>query len=467
MTTQLPRPVGRQKEVLCLPASGHTVVLGTAGSGKTTLAIHRAVYLANPATDHAGRTLLVTFNRCLVAYLEALGGRLGQVDVRNYHRFARGYLDRRGKMGWGSICDADLMETCCKQAVQAVKSAGVSNPVLDRPIEFLMEEFRWLAQNGIRTLDDYLEADDVGRAGSRLLAADRSVAFSVYESYVSVRNASGKPYDWDDLAQTVLSEFESDTNGRLYKHVIIDEGQDFSPVMLRSLAAAIPTDGSLTFFGDMAQQIYGNKISWRTAGLSVNNQDVWRFEENYRNTKQIAQLALAIAQTPYYRGVADLVAPKAPAADGPPPALVEFNSEAEEMRFVAERAQKLAETGTVAVLFRDRDIEKQLPRLVSVPATRLHRELTTWPSGPGLFYGTYHSAKGLEFDSVFVPFSSSARLPHPPDVVAFGSDESAARDVKLLYVAVTRARSNLVLTYSGTPTPLLPVGPGLLQRSRR
>ncbi|MEA2602287.1 MAG: hypothetical protein QOF89_3279 [Acidobacteriota bacterium] len=77
MTLQLPRPVGRQKEVLCLPPSGHIVVLGTAGSGKTTLAIHRAIYLANPATDHGGRTLLVTFNRCLVAYLEAIGGTLG------------------------------------------------------------------------------------------------------------------------------------------------------------------------------------------------------------------------------------------------------------------------------------------------------------------------------------------------------------------------------------------------------
>ncbi len=95
MTTHMPRPVGRQKEVLCLPAAGNTVVLGTAGSGKTTLAIHRAVYLANPATEHGGRTLLVTFNRCLVAYLEALRGKLGQIEVRNYHKFARGYLAHR------------------------------------------------------------------------------------------------------------------------------------------------------------------------------------------------------------------------------------------------------------------------------------------------------------------------------------------------------------------------------------
>lgn len=450
-----------------MPANGHTVVLGTAGSGKTTLAIHRAVYLANPTTVHGGRTLLVTFNRCLVAYLESLSGGLGQIDVRNFHQFARGYLARRGKMKHGSICDSDLVEALCRQAVKAAISAGERSAVLNRPVEFIVEEFRWLAQNGIRTLNDYLRAEDQGRLGSRLSESDRAVAFSVYERYLAIRTASGRSYDWDDLAQTVLSEMESDSDRRLYKHVVIDEGQDFSPVMLRSLAAAIPADGSLTFFADMAQQIYGNKFSWRTAGLSVSDRDIWRFEENYRNTKQIAQLALAIARTPYYQGVPDLVAPKAPIADGPLPALVAFKSEVEEMGFVAQRAQKLAETGTVAVLFRDREPENQLRRRVSIPAKRLHRELTRWPSGPGLFYGTYHSAKGLEFDSVFVPFASKAHLPHPPHVVAFGPDEAAAWDVKLLYVAVTRAKSNLVLTHTGDSTPLLPPGTGLLQRSWR
>ena len=96
----LPSPIGRQKEVLCLPAKGHFVVLGTAGSGKTTLAILRAAYLADPTTDdHHDKTLLVTFNRALVAYLKHLQEhRLAHVLVENYHRFARGYPACQGKM---------------------------------------------------------------------------------------------------------------------------------------------------------------------------------------------------------------------------------------------------------------------------------------------------------------------------------------------------------------------------------
>lgn len=366
-------------------------------------------------------------------------------------------------MSRNAIADNDVAEEYSQRAINAVKQAGEGDPILERPIEFITEEFRWLSQNWIRTLDDYLDAEDVGRMGARVPPASRPTLFTAYEQYRAQRKASGKPYDWDDLAQTVVSEFSQDGGSRFYKHVIIDEGQDFSPVMLQSLAAAISSDGSLTFFGDMAQQIYGHKISWRSAGLDVGDGDIWRFEQNYRNTKQIAQLALAIAKSRHYRGIADLIEPKSPIADGPLPALVGFDSEDAEMRFVAAQAQKRAQTETVAVLFRDRDLEKRL----RIPATRLHRELSSWPKGPGLFYGTYHAAKGLEFDTVFVPFASSTRLPHPPDVEAFGEEDGAARNTKLLYVAVTRAKSNLVLTHTGSATTLLPVGNGLVQRSKR
>ena len=187
-------------------------------------------------------------------------------------------------------------------------------------------------------------------AGTRVARQDRAVVFDVYQNYKLLRQQHGRNYDWDDLSHTVLSEFESDREKRLYRHVVIDEGQDFSPMMLKSLAAAIPDDGSLTFFGDMAQQIYGNKMSWRNAGINVRH--VWKFEENYRNTRQIAQLALAVAEMPYFSDDPDLVEPKSPAADGPLPALVSFSSAANELEFVVAQARRLGQTGTAAILVR-------------------------------------------------------------------------------------------------------------------
>ena len=83
-----------------MPATGHSVVLGTAGSGKTTLALYRAAYLSKPSMPHSGKTLLLTFNTTLVAYLKYLKPReLKDVQIETYHKFARGYLNARNKMG--------------------------------------------------------------------------------------------------------------------------------------------------------------------------------------------------------------------------------------------------------------------------------------------------------------------------------------------------------------------------------
>lgn len=461
-TVSLPRPVGRQREVLYLPAAGHTVVLGAAGSGKTTLAILRSLYLSDPSTAHGGRTLLVTFNRCLVTYMEYLAGTTRRpADVRNYHHFARGYLSSRDKLPWASICSSDERKRFVAQAANEARHAGVQSAMLKRPVEFLDDEFQWIQQHGIVKATDYANVERIGRSTARVARSERPGLFDLYTRYLNRRKLGGKLYDWQDLASAVLREFNTDGEERMYRHVVIDEGQDFSPEMLRSLAAAIPRDGSLTFFGDVVQQIYGHRMSWRSAGLK--RPQIWHFAENYRNTKQIARLALALAAMPHFPDDPDLVEPTAPAADGPRPVLSRQPNESAEYQFVISQASNLAQTGTVAILLRTRARESAFRELLPNGATRLHRELTGWPSGPGLFYGTYHASKGLEFDTVFMPFLSGAHWPHPPDMKIFGREESESRDARLLYVGITRARSTLVLTCTGQPTALLPTAAELYQ----
>ncbi len=460
-TPSLPRPVGRQREVLYLPADGHTVVLGTAGSGKTTLAILRSLFLSDPSTCHGGRTLLVTFNRCLVTYVKHLAGAIQQpVVVENYHRFARGYLSFRNKLPRHSICNPTERQSFIRRAVREAQADGVQSSVLQRPAEFFDDEFQWIQQQGVANERDYIAAERIGRTATRVQKADRSELFGLYTRYLDHRQRGGKCYDWSDLASTVLHELRVDQGTRRYRHVVIDEGQDFSPEMLRSLAAAIPDDGSLTFFGDIAQQIYGHRMSWRDAGLTA--PQIWRFKENYRNTKQISRLALSLAAMPSFPDDPDLVEPTAPVADGPLPALVQLPNESREEEFIISQATRLARARTVAILFRTREQENgTLGRGLTSGATRLHRELNQWPNRPGLFYGTYHAAKGLEFDTVFLPFLSSRHWPHRPDVQVVGNKEATARDSRLLYVGITRARSALVLTYSRQVAPLLPSDQGL------
>jgi hypothetical protein len=78
----------------------------------------------------------------------------------------------------------------------------------------------------------------------------------------------------------------------------------------------------------VAQQIYGHRFVAQRAERA--DRDVWKLAE-LRNTKQIAQLALAIAKSPHYRGIVDPIEPKSPTADGPLPAVVSFKTEAEEL----------------------------------------------------------------------------------------------------------------------------------------
>ena len=460
----LPKPTGRQKEVLVLPPEGHHVVLGTAGSGKTTIAILRAAFLANPDTDHGGKTLLVTFNRTLVTYLRFLGDNaLNNVVVENYHTFARGYLRDRGHRLNATIANDDHRRQLIAEALEATRRE-TKVKILGQGPDFFEEELRWLSQNGIKSLQAYHE----GARKTRLEiseAPSREAVWQVYENYKHLRGRAGILFDWHDMAMAVADDLRKDQRPRLYRHIVIDEGQDLSPEMIRSLALAVPHDGSITVFADAAQQIYGHLTSWRSAGLNVD--DPWEFKENYRNSKQIARLALAIADMPYFKEVPDLVEPNEPQADGPLPTVVECSNSGVETQFLAQQAQEAARNRSVAILVRTRVDEGRIPLRLRSAGVQLSRDLVAWTAGPGIRYGTYHAAKGLEFDTVILPFCSKDDLPDPAVVDAYGAAEAMSRDGRLLYVGVTRARTSLIVSYTGQLTALLPTGQGLVERLKR
>lgn len=433
-------------------------MLGTAGSGKTTMAILRAAYLADPELPGNGRVLLLTYNKALGSYIKTISeGRLKNVTVEHYHLFARGYLASRKLMGWGDIINANPRRELIAAALAEVQALNPPSAFLSRTANFFDTEVGWIAKNGITDIDTYLSASRIGR-GEPLLESSRRLIWDIRERYLLKRAAANRRYDWDDVSTTVAEQLALDTNPRRYKHIVIDEGQDLSPQMLRSIANAIPADGTITFFGDVAQQIYGQRVSWRSAGLRPPK--VWEFSENYRNSREIASLGLAIAQMDYYRGVADMVAPSAPKAAGPKPTLVEISGNTSEAQFVAEQATALARNRSVAILVRTVNQQTIMQRFLPKTTINLRDDDTIWVDGPQLYLGTYHSAKGLEFDAVILPFMSEDQFPDPSQVTDFGPLEADANDGRLLYVGVTRAKNALIITYKGQPSHLLPTAPG-------
>jgi superfamily I DNA/RNA helicase len=376
------------------------------------------------------------------------------VTFENYHTFARGYLRSRGKMGYDWIAQEPERERFLALAVAAVRKRAIGRPLalLDGPLRFFSEEIRYIAQHGLSD-DEYRTIERAGR-GAGFPRALRPTLLDVRNEYIGVRAAAGRRYDWDDVAGAVAAELAIDEAPRRYRHVVIDEGQDFSPQMLRSLTAAIPPDGSLTFFGDMAQQIYGRQVSWRQAGLHVPH-GIWEFKRNYRNTPEIAELGLAIADMDYFRDVPDMVRPDEFEPSGPLPSLISCSTTDQETRFVIEAARDAARAGSVGVLMRRHQDEARFGSAFR-GGQHLHRGMHIWDPGPGISWGTVHAAKGYEFDTVFLVGLSHGGWPEPEAIIGDGEEAARASDGRLLYVAVTRARQELNMSYVGRPTTLLP-----------
>lgn len=450
---------GKQQEVLALPAKGHIVVLGTAGSGKTTIALHRARHLAN--IPGSGRILLVTFNRALVGYMKGIDYiQSSKLTVENYHRFARGYLNARGKMPkWNGILSPEQKECYIGQALEKLKVEHPEESTLKRPREFFVDEITFIERFGFNNLAEYREAERIGRASSNIKRENRKWIYAVYEEYQTLRQTDEPRYDWDDLALYVFRELQEDDSARRYTHIIVDEGQDFSPMMIKSLVAATAQGGSFTFFGDVAQQIYGSRLSWRDSGITTNR--IWRFDVNYRNPESIAAFAAAITETKYWRQDRDMVEATSQIAEGPKPILVKFSSREREMSWVVQQAidrGKIASAVIVCRNWTDISAFSQALRVQGCNAVEINKDTPGYANEKEVYLTTYHSVKGMEFDHVFIPNLTEDKLPDP-DVVsrAVSKEDAYADEIKLLYVAVTRSRYGLYMTFNGTLSSLFPV----------
>lgn len=432
-------PKGRQSDAIYFPPDRDLVALGTAGTGKTTMAVLRARFLADPDCSHHGPVLLVTYNNALVRYLRHLvPGSNMNICVETYGKFARGYLNSIGEMPtWNGILQSDRLRQMVGNAVSRVRPEYKPNGFFDLDTRFFVDELAWIADMGITDLQQYLEIERVGRKRG-LNQVSRKAVWGVRTAYLEARKADGIPYDWNDIATAVLNGLKNDTRPRKYRHVIIDEGQDLSPEAIRSLKAAVQPGGTVSFFGDYHQQIYGQGLSFRSCGLKITA--VETFQDNYRNTAQIARVAIAMSDMPHMgTNPEDLVEPKEPPAGGTMPALVRCKDYDAEIAEIQRIAFDQAGASVVGILTRTwSDANAAVRGMGKVRKLRDDRT-TPWDPSPGVYYGTYHSAKGLEFDVVLMPFCTEADMPNKQVVEAYGNDD-ASTETASCYMSRSPAR---------------------------
>ncbi|HEX5392565.1 MAG TPA: 3'-5' exonuclease [Rhodocyclaceae bacterium] len=240
-----------------------------------------------------------------------------------------------------------------------------------------------------------------------------------------------------------------------YEAVLIDEGHDFQPHWFKLVVQMLdPRSNSLLVLYDDAQSIYAKdrkrKFSFKSVGIQAQGRTTL-LRVNYRNTQEILRLARSMAD--------DVLRPKeadedgAPTIDpigggdhGPDPQIINFPTLREEACHIADRFKAAHNTGTpwrdMAVIYHDyakvgKEVLATL-RSRGIPVT-FHKEMTFAETEDTVKVLTMHSCKGLEFPLVAIP-----------GVGLLGADEaSKEEDARLLYVAMTRATRELVMSSPG------------------
>ncbi|MEU1941213.1 UvrD-helicase domain-containing protein [Streptomyces sp. NPDC020125] len=457
-----------QRKVAYRPSyKGPARVIGGPGTGKTVVALHRAFHLARhlPADAPDGSILLTTFTRDLAADLRGnLELLIPDAQVRAKIRVVN--VDALANQIVREDRSAPLAIVTRQKEITARWERIARQLGIDFTDVFLDQEWRQviLAQD-LRSPEAYLKASRSGR-GTALGPLKRAQVWRAIEAFTKELRQAG---EWTFLQVCAEAARILDEQGgeRPYRHVVIDEAQDLHPAQWRLLRALVaPGPDDLFLAGDTYQRIYGNKVSLRSLGISVAGRST-RLRINYRTTQEILTWSTALLtgeRIDDMDGGDESLTGYRSAFHGAPPQTQGASSKTEELAgLVAQiedwtRAEVSPHEIGVAVRYIQlgKDIAHALER-AGVPATVLG---VTSGTGDGVRVGTMHRMKGLEFRCVAVAGVSDGVVPMRGAITAKEVDPQQHREdllgeLSLLFVACTRARDALRVSWHGDPSPFL------------
>jgi mRNA-degrading endonuclease RelE of RelBE toxin-antitoxin system len=441
-----------QREMVERDYTGPARVSGSAGTGKTIVALHRAAHLAR--TNQNARVLLTTFSDTLANALRIKLRRLlgneprlaERIDV--YSLNAIGLRLYRAHVGPASIADPKVVSDLLREAVDTVTSHKFGRHFLVTEWEQVIDAWH---------LADWEAYRDVVRLGrkTRLPEAQRKVLWSIFERVHAGLRAQ-KLITYAELF-TTLATVISKTEKVLFDFAVVDEAQDVSVAHIRFLAAlADGRPNALFFAGDLGQRIFQQPFSWKALGVDVRGRSR-TLRVNYRTSHQIRTQAdrLLGPTVSDVDGNSDDRTDTVSVFNGPPPTIEMLKSEDEEVKTVAEWITGHAKTGLMphefGLFVRSAD---QLKRAQAAAhqaglAFKVLDETVETTSGY-LSIGTMPLAKGLEFRAVAVMACDDEIIPLQERIEAVGDDadlqEAYDTERHLLYVACTRARDHLLIT---------------------
>lgn len=275
--------------------------------------------------------------------------------------------------------------------------------------------------------------------------------------------AHGGNYDaWSEaLVQSAIDAVDRGQIPRAqYGAVLIDEGHDFQPEWFKLIVQMLdPLTNSLLVLYDDAQSIYGKKRSGKFSFAKVGIQAQGRttiLRMNYRNTAEILSVARLFAEELLNPQDAEddsipVIAPESVGRRGPMPELIRCQSSRDESSLIADRIQDEIAQGRsptdIGVLIRynrqgdaiGRQLQRRGIPFRAALDSASKREL--FCGEPSVKIVTLHSSKGLEFGATFIPRICEVNK----------AEDAVADDARLLYVGMTRATDQLVMTHIAEP----------------
>lgn len=456
-----------QQECVEFPQDKDLAIRGVAGSGKSLVIAHRAVRFARAGRKSGApvRVAIFTFVNTLVDFTRATIDRDGP-DVAS--DIIVSTVDKAVKNLYELLIKRqarDMYKAREEELDRAVKSVGEPETASQRRIvseerrDWLYAEVVWMKQRMFATVEEYLASARRGRGRVRLDKADRPFVFEIYKTFYDLLEKEGI-VTIDTMCEAILKSNRPVPEDFRYDVVLIDEAQDL-PVN-KLLVVRKLCRNAMTIAADFRQKIYATGFTWKEIGLQINRGNSKKLQGTFRNTKQIALLAMGLAKhnTESIEDEEPLQL-EIPDREGPLPVLYMSRSKRQHDAIFAELARCLAEAATtqsIAVLARNKnDVDRYLRVLVGlgIRAEMVNRQMPTKVLAPGIKITTYHSAKGLEFDQVVLPDLVDGNFPYTYKQTDFSEEacENRLNEARnLLYVGMTRARTMLYMLTRDTPT---------------
>ena len=432
--------------------SGPVRVSGSAGTGKTIVALHRAVHLAR--VNSRARVLLTTFSKALANSLRVKLASLvasepeiaGRIIVKSIT--ALGYDLYTERFGQPQIAASALIKALIAKAAADVEGHKFSS-------NFLFGE--WTDVVDAWQLQSWEAYRDVSRLGrkTRIGGKQREILWAIFER-VRAALAKRKSVTWAEVFGRLTDRPATGTQWP-FDYAVVDESQDLGVAEARFLGvlAGGHPDG-LFFTGDLGQRIFQQPFSWKSLGLDVRGRS-FTLRINYRTSHQIRLHAdrLLPATVSDVDGNAEGRRGTVSMFDGPPPQVTVCNDTGKEAEtvgnWIAERLRGGCQPHEIGVFVRsDAELKRARAALKIAKAKSVELSDKVEVEEGSVAISTMHFAKGLEFRSVVVMACDDEVIPLQERIESVADDadleEVYDTERQLLYVACTRARDHLLVT---------------------